>query len=132
MENREGMSVFREGEYSEAHSGWIKTLTENGIPGIVLLGAFVLSFAVIGWRTRSVGLFPLGLLATVGLSVAFLADEFQAKGLWLLVATVMTALRRGATRSARTRAAATIGIERRSSDDVDWNKLVHAPRREKS
>ncbi len=102
------------------------------MPGIVLLGAFVLSFAVIGWRARSVGLFPLGLLATVALSVAFLADEFQAKGLWLLAATVMTALRRGATSSARNRAAATIGIERRSSDDVGWNQLVRTPRREKS
>jgi O-antigen ligase len=95
MENREGMSGFRRGLHTPAHSGWIKILAENGIPGIVLLGAFVLSFAVIGWRMRSVGLLPLGLLATVGLSVAFLADEFQAKGLWLLAATVMTALRRG-------------------------------------
>ncbi|MEO8429894.1 MAG: O-antigen ligase family protein [Acidobacteriota bacterium] len=95
IENREGMSVFREGEYSQAHSGWIKTLAENGVPGIILLAAFVLSFGIIGWKTRALGLFPLGLLATVGLSLAFLADEFQAKGIWLFTAAVMTSLRRG-------------------------------------
>ena len=128
LENREGMSVFWEGEYSQAHSGWIKTLAENGIPGIVLLSAFVLSFAVIGWRTRSIGLFPLGLLATVGLTVAFLADEFQAKGLWLLAATVMTALRRGAGQAARMRAAAQVENAPPPAELPPWHRRATSAR----
>jgi hypothetical protein len=92
LPNREGLSGFREGEFSQAHSGWIKVLTENGVPGIVLLGGYVLSFAVVGWRRRSRDAFLLGLLVTVSLSVAFLADEFQGKGLWFLAATAMTFL----------------------------------------
>ncbi len=96
---REGLSAFREGEQSQAHSGWIKTLTENGIPGILILTAFLLSFAIVGWRQRHLGLFLLGLLATVGLSLALLPDEFQGKALWFLAAAVMTVFRRaGASR----------------------------------
>jgi len=94
LRQREGLSVFREGVYTPAHSGWIKVLTENGFPGILVFTGFVLSFAVIGWRRRRDGLFLLGLLVTVSLSVAFLADEFQGKGLWFLSAAVMTVLRR--------------------------------------
>jgi len=94
LRQREGLSVFREGVYTPAHSGWIKILTENGVPGILLFAAFVFSFAGIGWRRRREGLFLLGLLVTVSLSVAFLADEFQGKGLWFLAAAVMTVMRR--------------------------------------
>lgn len=94
LRHREGLSVFREGVYTPAHSGWIKILTENGVPGILLFAAFVFSFAGIGWRRRREGLFLLGLLVTVSLSVAFLADEFQGKGLWFLAAAVMTVMRR--------------------------------------
>jgi O-antigen ligase len=70
----------------EAHAGWMKTLAENGIPGIVLEGAFVFSFAVIGWRRRRQGLFSLGLLVTLTLGLAFVTTEVQAKGLWFLAA----------------------------------------------
>jgi O-antigen ligase len=94
LRQREGLSVFREGVYTPAHSGWIKILTENGVPGILLFAAFVLSFAGIGWRRRREGMFLLGLLVTLSLSVAFLADEFQGKGLWFLAAAVMTVMRR--------------------------------------
>ena len=39
-----------------AHSGWIKVLAENGVPGILLLGAFVASFAVVGLLRETRGL----------------------------------------------------------------------------
>jgi O-antigen ligase len=94
LRQREGLSVFREGVYTPAHSGWIKILTENGVPGVLFFSAFVFSFAGIGWRRRREGLFLLGLLVTLSLSVAFLADEFQGKGLWFLAAAVMTVMRR--------------------------------------
>jgi O-antigen ligase len=82
-------SAFRQGEYMQAHSAWIKVLAENGIPGILFFIAVVLSFAVVGWRRRRAGLFLPGLLVTVVLSVAFLADEFQGKGLWYLSGAVL-------------------------------------------
>ena len=94
LNRREGLSDFREGARTAAHSAWIRVLAENGIPGILALFGFVFSFAVIGWRRRSSGAFPLGLLVTFTLAVAFLAHEFQGKGLWFLVAGAMTLLRR--------------------------------------
>jgi O-antigen ligase len=103
LENREGMSGFREGTSMQAHSGWIKVLAENGVFGIVLFAAFILSFAMLGWRRRAAGLFLPGLLVSVAMSVAFLADEFQGKGLWLLAAVVMTALRRAPGKADRSR-----------------------------
>jgi len=102
LNRREGLSGFRQGEFTPAHSGWIKVLAENGVPGILVFTAFVFSFAVVGWRKRWAGVFPLGLLVTASLCVAFLADEFQGKGLWLLVAAVMTILRRVPVRPPRT------------------------------
>ena len=83
LRNRQGISAF-EGAKMQAHSGWIKVLAENGIPGILLFIAFVLSFAFLGWRRRRAGMFLPGLSVTLVLSVAFLADEFQGKGLWYL------------------------------------------------
>jgi O-antigen ligase len=98
---RERLSVFRQGVYTSAHSGWIKVLTENGLPGILIFAGFLLSFAVTGWRRRRKGAFLLGLVVTVSLSVAFLADEFQGKGLWFLAAAVMTVLRQMPNRTRR-------------------------------
>jgi hypothetical protein len=103
LNRREGLSDFREGARTSAHSAWIRVLAENGIPGILVLGAFVSSFAVIGWRRRAHGAFALGLLVTFSLAVAFLAHEFQGKGLWFLTAGAMTLFRRipaGTERSA--------------------------------
>ncbi len=77
-----------------AHSAWIKTLAENGIPGILLLVGYVLSFATVGWRQRRRGVFSLGLLATVTLAVAFVSTEFQTKGIWFLAAAVTIMLDR--------------------------------------
>ncbi len=88
----------RAGLQRSAHSGWVKVLAENGIVGIVLLFAFVLSFAVVGWSRgrRDRTLRSLGLLATVTFAVALISFEFQNKGLWLLAAGVMTLLHRDA------------------------------------
>jgi O-antigen ligase/polysaccharide polymerase Wzy-like membrane protein len=99
LNRREGLSMFREGVFTPAHSGWIKVLAENGILGILALLAFVFSFAVVAWRKRRHGFFPLGLVATISLGVAFLADEFQGKGLWFLAAGVMTVLNRESNRA---------------------------------
>lgn len=91
--NREGLSGFKRGLAIGAHSAWAKTLAENGLPGFVLLVAFVGSFAVVGWRQRRPGLRRLGLLTTGVLAVACLSSEFQGKGLWLLAAGTMMLLR---------------------------------------
>lgn len=88
LPNLRGISPF-EGARRQAHSGWIKVLAENGVPGILLFTAFVLSFAVLGWRRRNAEMFLPGLLVTLVLSVAFLADEFQNKGLWYLAGAII-------------------------------------------
>jgi O-antigen ligase len=77
---------YGRGDSKAAHSGWIKTLTENGIFGFGLFLAWVLSFSVTGWRKRRQGLFSVGLLVTVVVSVALISTEFTSKGLWFLVA----------------------------------------------
>jgi O-antigen ligase len=89
LNSRRQISTFRKGKSIAAHSAWIKVLVENGVPGILLFTAFVLSFAVVGWRRRGAGMFLPGLLVTAALSVAFLADEFQGKGLWYLSAAIL-------------------------------------------
>lgn len=89
---RENLALYRGRGETQAHSAWIKTLAENGVPGIVLFGGFVLSFAATGFRRRRDGLFGVGLLATAVLGVSFLSSEFQAKGLWLFAAAVIVML----------------------------------------
>lgn len=84
-----GQTGVFQGETMQAHSAWIKILAENGVPGILLLTAFVLSFAVDGWRRKSAGAFLPGALVTIAWSVAFLADEFQGKGLWYLGGAIL-------------------------------------------
>ena len=76
----------------QAHSAWAKTLAENGIPGIVLLGAYVASFVWVGARRRSRAALLAGLLTTTVLALAFLSTEFQGKALWLLAAGMTTLL----------------------------------------
>ncbi len=93
--DREGMSGFAHGWRMAAHSAWIKVLAENGIPGGILLGAYVVSFSVAGWSSRrDRSLVALGALVTVTLSVAWLSTEFQGKGLWFLTAGATTLLHR--------------------------------------
>ncbi len=86
------------GQRAAAHSGWIKTLVENGVLGVLLLASYALSFAIVGWRRgkRDRDLLILGFMTTVVFAVAFIAEEFQAKGLWMLAAGVTTLLHRNA------------------------------------
>lgn len=90
------LTFERAGEETQAHSAWVKTLAENGVPGIVLLAAFVASFTLVGWRRskRNPNLRLLGLLVTAALSVAFVSAQFQGKGVWFLAAAAMTLFRR--------------------------------------
>lgn len=70
-----------------AHSAWIKTLVENGVPGIILLTALVASFAVVGYRQRGQGILLFGLFITIVFASAFVAKEFRGKSLWFLAAS---------------------------------------------
>ncbi len=81
----EGELTFRYvGVEFQSHSGWIKVIAENGIPGILLFGGFVLSFTITAWRKKS---FPTaGLLVSSFLTIALMTTEFQGKGLWYLAA----------------------------------------------
>jgi len=92
------LTFQRAGAETQAHSGWIKTLAENGVPGILLLAAYVASFAVVGWRRskRGLDLRLLGLLVTAVLGVALVSTEFQGKGLWFLAAGATALFRRAA------------------------------------
>ena len=89
--SRANVPMFRYGHEMQAHSAWVKTLAENGVVGIVLLGAFVASFAWIGWK-RGRAAFRLGAFVTFAMGAAFLSSEFAAKGLWLLAAGAMLLL----------------------------------------
>src|SRR5205823_9014360 len=93
---REGMTQFIRDRPLQAHSGWMKILAENGIPGIMLLGTYVVSFAVSGLRTRIPDLRKLGVTVTAVLAVAWVSTEFQNKGLWLLAAGATVLLNRPA------------------------------------
>jgi O-antigen ligase len=92
---REGLSEFRRGVEFQAHSAWVKVLVENGVPGAVLLAAFILSFTAAGLTSPIRGAASLGLLVTITISTALLSTEFQSKGVWFLAAgaTVVLSLR---------------------------------------
>jgi heme/copper-type cytochrome/quinol oxidase subunit 3 len=64
----------------------VKILAENGVPGLLVLGGFVLSFAVTGLRSRIRSLRRLGLMTTAVLALAFTSTEYQNKGVWFLAA----------------------------------------------
>ena len=98
---RENLTLYRGRGATQAHSAWIKTLAENGVPGIVLLAGFVSSFAVTGYRRRREGFFGFGLLTTAIIGVSFLSSEFQAKGLWFFVAAAIVVLDQDVPRPAR-------------------------------
>jgi hypothetical protein len=92
--------VYGRGEEKAAHSGWVKTLVENGIPGITLLIVYVFSFAVVGLRQRNWYLWRLGMLTTVAIAAALLSTEFQTKGIWFLAAGATAFLHRDRLREA--------------------------------
>jgi hypothetical protein len=85
LDMREGLG-FRFGQAFSSHSGWIRTLVENGFQGFMLLFAFVWSFAYMGLRQRDRILMMLGVLTSLCMSITFFATEFQNKGLWFLAA----------------------------------------------
>jgi hypothetical protein len=88
----EGLSGYAQGHDKAAHAGWIKTLSENGIPGFLLFASYVLSFTIAGWRTHQRDMLLLGLLVTITLAFAFVSTELEwTKGLWFLAigATVL-------------------------------------------
>jgi O-antigen ligase/polysaccharide polymerase Wzy-like membrane protein len=87
-----GFTTFRQGQEIPAHSGWMKTLAENGVLGMLLLSAYVLSFAVVGMRRGDRSQRLIGLLTTAVLAGALASTEFQVKGLWLLAAGATVAL----------------------------------------
>lgn len=82
------LSGYKRGEEQTCHSGWMKTLAENGIPGVLLMFGYISSFALVGWELRFRGLFMIGLLASICLGLAFVSTEFAGKGLWFLAAGV--------------------------------------------
>jgi hypothetical protein len=85
LDMREGLG-FRFGQSFSSHSGWMRTLVENGFQGFVLLAAYVWSYAYMGLRQRDRVLMMLGLLTSICMSLTFFATEFQNKGLWFLAA----------------------------------------------
>ena len=66
-----------------AHSAWMKVLSENGLPGFILLTFYVGSFALVALRSGNPSVRRLGLMTTAVLATGYLAQEFVAKGLWL-------------------------------------------------
>jgi hypothetical protein len=97
---RDALSGFAYEKQVEAHAGWAKVLAENGVVGITLFTCFVLSFLVVGWKQRKSGVFPLGMLVTVILALAFFSTDFASKGLWYVSAgaTVLLNVKRSASR----------------------------------
>jgi O-antigen ligase len=89
---RQSLSGYGYGASREAHAGWIKVLAENGFLGFLVLAAFAISFAVLGWQKRRSGLFTIGLFVTCVLSVAWVSTEFASKGIWFLTAGVTALL----------------------------------------
>lgn len=90
----EGVSDLKAGQEFSLHSGWVKVLAENGIPGILLFLAVVCSFAVVGWKSGDHFLRVLGIAVTLILAVAFLSTEFQGKAFWFLAAGAVAVLNR--------------------------------------
>ncbi|HEX7087912.1 MAG TPA: O-antigen ligase family protein [Vicinamibacterales bacterium] len=80
--------TFHRGKAFNAHSGWVKTLAENGVPGFALLLAFVFSFSVRALRGFGPGRW-LGFVTTLVIATALLTTEFQGKGIWFLAAGTM-------------------------------------------
>jgi hypothetical protein len=86
--------VYARGEKAPAHSGWVKTLVENGLPGIILLFAYVASFGVVAMRQRDWDVWRLGMLTSAAIGAGLLTTEFQTKALWLLAAGATAFLQR--------------------------------------
>lgn len=110
---RSGLSGFAEGKKKESHSGWIKTLAENGAPGILLLVALVASFGVAGYRSRNRLMLLFGTFVSLCLSVALVSTEFQSKGLWMMVAALLAGFYQVARERGRQRVRSRVTLRRR-------------------
>jgi len=100
LDRHDHMGDYARGELRAAHSGWVKVLAENGVLGILLLAAWVGSFAYGALKTRQRVLRRLGLLTALALGAALLATEFQSKGLWYLAAGAIVFLERDSVEAA--------------------------------
>jgi len=94
---REGMSNFHQGVEFAAHSGWVKITAENGLPGLLLLLSYALSFMIVGRRSPYPVVRKMGTVATFVLLASWLSAEFDSKALWLFCAGA-TALLQAAER----------------------------------
>ena len=90
----EGVSNLKAGEEFSLHSGWIKVLAENGLPGILFFAAMVCSFAGYGWKSGDPFLRLFGCAVTLTLFIAFLSTEFQGKAFWFLAAGAIALINR--------------------------------------
>ena len=77
---------YAQGRERPSHSAWLKIMSENGVPGLLLLIAYVFSFVLAGITSRKLDYFMLGMCCTGTLSVAFITGEFQLKAVWLIAA----------------------------------------------
>lgn len=85
----EGLSGYAQGHDKAAHAGWIKTLSENGIPGFLLFASYTLSFTIVGWRKHERNMLLLGLFLTITFAFALISTELEwTKGLWFLAVGV--------------------------------------------
>lgn len=80
------------GESKSPHSAWVKTITENGVLGIITLTAFTVSFAIVGWQKQEQGLLSLGLFISTSLVLTLVSKVFGGVGLWFFVAWGMVIL----------------------------------------
>lgn len=87
-----GLFAWSRTQDFSAHSGWVRILAENGVPGIVALTGYVFSFALVGWRQRHRGMLKLGLLVTAAFAILLVSYEFDQKAMWLLGAAATTIL----------------------------------------
>ena len=78
-----------------AHSAWVKVMAENGVPGLVFLVGFVLSYVFMRNRTDPQVGRSWGPFVAVVLALSFISVEFQSKSLWLLCASAALFYDRG-------------------------------------
>jgi hypothetical protein len=81
-----GLSKQKAGREKSAHSAWLKTIAENGLPGIVIFTCFVFSFVYAGIKKGKSGAIAVGMLVSFSIGLCFLSTQFQAKGIWFIVA----------------------------------------------
>ncbi|EMI17653.1 O-antigen ligase-related protein [Rhodopirellula maiorica SM1] len=121
LKNTDGLGKRKLGVEKAAHSAWLKTLAENGVPGIIVFTAFVFSFAYIGWEHRRRGDLPLGLLVTITLSSAFTSTQFQSKGIWFIVAAAIVFLHHRPRITQRMTASLRSGTQRVNTPPLQTN-----------